>query len=122
MSAGLKYEYIRATPKWRKSGERYDAAIINGPEGHEFVQIYAFFKVTIHPNTFFIALVRHYQYMGWHSSSGYIQLKDIDDIDYIFTDTIIRAVHILPKSTYNHFFTVQDLQSPDSYLRLQPKL
>jgi hypothetical protein len=119
MSAALKHDYIRASPKWRNLGARYDAAIINGPDGHEFVQIYAFLKLTVHSHTFSIALVRHYQQMGRHPSSGYIQLKDIEDFDYIFTDTIIRAVQILPKSTYNNFYTVQDLDSPDSYLRLQ---
>jgi hypothetical protein len=87
-------------------------------EGHEFVQLYGFFTVSLHPAVHQVALIRQYQYVGRHASSNYIQLERDDDFDFIFADTIIRAVHILPPSTYNPFFTVQDLTSPDMYLRL----
>jgi len=118
MSTSLECEYLRATPRWRKSGPRYDGAIINGPDGHEFAQVYGFFMVTLHPAIYRVALIRRYRCVGRHASSDYIQLEDSDKFDFIFADTIIRAAHILPPSTYNHFFTVQDLTSPDAYLRL----
>lgn len=118
MSASLKHDYLHATPTWRKSGRRYDGALIQGPNGYEFVQIYALYKVSIHPKVYQVALVRHYHFIGRHSSSDYIQLEDKSDTGFIFVETIVRAVHILSPSTYNHFFTVQDLTSPDAYLRL----
>jgi hypothetical protein len=117
MSAALKYDYLRATPRWRKQASRYDSALINGSNGPEFAQIYGFFTVTLHPTVYRVALIRRYCNVGRHPSSDYIQLKDKDDIDYIFADTIIRAVHILRPSMYNDFYTVQDI-SPDMYLRL----
>jgi hypothetical protein len=117
MSAALRHDYLRATPIWRKLGARYDGALVNGPDGHEFVQIYGFFTVTLHPTIYRVALIRRYCNAERHPSSNYIQLEDQDDIDYIFADTIIRGVHILRPSTYNPFFTVQDL-TPDMYLRL----
>lgn len=89
MSASLKHDYIRATPKWRKLGARYDAVIINGFEGYEFAHVYAIFAVGIHPVTYHIALVRRYKNAGHHTSSDYIQLQDVDDIDCIFVDSII---------------------------------
>ena len=117
MSAALKYDYLWATPRWRKQSPQYDCVLINGFSGPEFAQIYGFFTVTLHPATYRVALVHHYCNVGCHLSSNYIQLENKDDIDYIFADIIIRAVHILPPSTYNQFFTVQDM-SPDMYLRL----
>jgi hypothetical protein len=119
MSAALKYDYLRATPRWRKQGTQYDGALINGSNGPEFAQIYGFFTVILHPAIYRVALIHRYCNVGRHPSSNYIQLEDNDDIDYIFADTIIRSAHILRPSTYNPFFTVQDI-SPDMYLRLLP--
>jgi hypothetical protein len=117
MSAALKYDYLRATTRWRKQGIRYDSVLINGSDGPEFAQVYGFFTVTLHPTIYRVALIRRYHTVGRHLSSNYLQLEDKDVIDFIFADTIIRAAQILPPSTYNHFLTVQDM-SPDMYLRL----
>jgi hypothetical protein len=47
------------------------------------------------------------------------EMHDGGDFGFVFVDTIIRSVHILPPSTYNHHYTIQDLQSPDMHLRLE---
>jgi hypothetical protein len=120
MSAALKSDLIRATPRWRKKGSRYDCAVINGTNQLEFVKVYGCFSVRFSTMTYRVALVHRYQYMGRHQSSGYIELEDGVDFDFVFVDTIIRSVHILPPSTYNPHFTIQDLQSPDIHLRLDP--
>jgi hypothetical protein len=119
MSAAIKYDYLRATPIWRKQGKRYDAALINGSDGPEFAQVYGFFTVTLCPTIYRVALIRRYRNIGRHPSSNYILLEDKDNIDFIFADTIIRAVHILSPSSYNRFHTVQDV-APDIFLRLLP--
>lgn len=118
VSGRLKHDRIRATPTWQGSSGRYDCAVINGENHLEFVRIYGFFTLCSGSATWHIALVNHYQYIGRHRSSGYIQLVDNRQIDLIFADTIIRLIHILPASTYNPHLTIQDLQ-PDTYLRLQ---
>jgi hypothetical protein len=119
MSAVLKYDLLRATPRWRKTGPRYDCVLINGASQPEFAKVYGLFSVRLSSAAYRIALIHRYRSMGRHTSSEYIELTDNGDFDFIFIDTIIRSVHILPPSTYNHHFTIQDLQSPDIHLRLE---
>ena len=119
MSATIKYDYVRSTPQWRKTGARYDCVIFNGLNGLEFASILALFTLRMSTTDLRVALIRRYHSVGRHSSSDYIQLQDVNQIDFIFADSIVRAVHILPPSTYNPFLTVQDLSSPDIHLRLQ---
>jgi len=119
MSATLKYDLLRATPRWRKTGPRYDSALINGASQLGFAKVYGLFSVRLSSATYRIALIHRYRFMGRHTSSEYIELEDDGDFDFVFVDTIIRSVHILLPSTYNHRFTIQDLQSPDIHLRLE---
>jgi hypothetical protein len=121
MSAAIKHDILRATPRWRKTGPRYDCALINGNSDSQldFVKIYGLFSVRLSSMTYRIALIHHFRFVGRHPSSEYIELQDGNDFGFIFVDTIIRALHILPPSTYNHHYTVQDLQSPDMHLRLE---
>ena len=118
MSATLKYDYVHATPLWRRAGARYDCVVFNGPNSLEFANVLAFFslRTTLDHK---VALIRRYQSIGCHASSDYIQLQDQNQMEFIFADSIVRAVHILPPSKYNQFITVQDLSSPDIYLCLQ---
>ena len=119
MSATLKYDYVRSTPVWRNAGARYDCVIFNGPNGLEFAKILAFFILHTSTTNYRLALIHQYRSIGRHSSSEYIQLQDQNRKEFIFADSIVRAVHILPSSKYNPFLTVQDLSSPDIHLRLQ---
>jgi hypothetical protein len=119
MSGMVKYDRLRATPKWRKTGARHDCALINGTPHNEFVRVFACFTIHLLPATYRVALVRRFRFVGRHPDSDYIQLAAIDHFDFVFIDTIIRMVHILPPSTYNPHFTVQDLQNPDIHLRLE---
>jgi hypothetical protein len=118
MSAAIKYDYLRSTPKWRGQGPRYDCALINGANNIEFVKVMAYFTVEVSSTTYRVALVHRYRSVGRHASSEYIRLKDDGNMDFIFVDTIIRSVQLIPPSTYNPYFTVQDMQSPDIHLRL----
>jgi hypothetical protein len=118
MSGVEKYDILRATPSWRKEGSRYDCALVNGISGLEFVKIYAVLTVHLSSAAFRVALVHRYQSAGRHKLSNYIELNlNSKPFEFIFTDTIIRMVLILPPSTYNKHFTVQDM-SPDIFLRL----
>jgi hypothetical protein len=119
MSAPLKYDLVHASPRWRKKGPRYDCVLINGADQLEFAKVYGCFTVHFSSVTHRVALIHRYQFVGRHQSSEYIELQDGGDFDFVFIDTIIRSVHILPPSTYNSYFTVQDLQSPDIHLRLE---
>jgi hypothetical protein len=119
MSAALKHDILRATPRWQKTGSRYDCALINGDGRLEFAKVYGFFSVRLSSMTHRIALIHRYCFMGRHPSSEYIELQDGHDFDFVHVDTIIRSLHILPPSTYNPHYTIQDLQSPDIHLRLE---
>ena len=120
MSATLKHDLVRSTPDWRSTGTRYDCVVFNGLNGLEFASILGFFTLqTLTTTEHRVALTRRYCSIGRHSSSGYIQLQDTNQIEFIFVDSIVRAVYILLPSMYNPFFTVQDLSSPDIHLRLQ---
>jgi hypothetical protein len=119
MSAALQHDYVRSTPHWRNTGARYDCVVFNGLNGLEFASILALFTVCTLTTDLRVALIRRYHSVGRHSSSDYIQLQDVNQIEFIFADSIVRAVHILPCSTHNPFLTVQDLSSPDIHLRLQ---
>jgi hypothetical protein len=96
MSAAIKHDILRATPRWRKTGPRYDCALINGDgDGQlDFVKIYGFFSVRLSSMTYRIALIHRYHFVGRHPSSEYIELQDGGDFGFIFVDTIIRALHI----------------------------
>ena len=119
MSAVLKYDLLHATPQWRKIGPRYDCVLINGTSQLEFAKVYGLFSVRLSSAAYCVALIHHYHSMGRHTSSEYIELTDNGDFDFIFIDTIISSVHILTPSTYNHCFTIQDLQNPDIHLCLE---
>lgn len=120
MSATFKKDHPRATPSWMNNGHRYDYAVVNGLNGLEFVQILAFFviKSRLTP-PLALAIVRRFTHAGRHRYSNYIQLDGDGGLDIIFVDTIVRAVVISPASAYNPYLTVQDLESPDIYLRLK---
>ena len=119
MSAAFKQDYVCSTPHWRNTGPRHDCVVFNGLNGLEFASILALFTLRTLTTDLRVALIRRYHSVGRHSSSDYLQLQDVNQIDFIFADSIVRAVHILPPSTYNPFLTVQDLSSPDIHLRLQ---
>lgn len=116
MSGREEYDRIRATPTWRGTSSRFDCVVINGETQMEFVRIHAFLILRSVSKVWRLAFVHRYRYMSRHPSSGYIRLKT-GRTDFIDADSILRMVHILPTSTYNHYFTVQDLQ-PDIHLRL----
>lgn len=119
MSGQVQRNILRATPRWRGGSPRYDYALINGETNLDFVKIYGCFVVRSPTSSWQVALVHRYSYLGRHRHSGYIQLADKGAVEFIFTDTIIRMVHIVPPSTYNPLYTVQDIQTPDVFLRLQ---
>jgi hypothetical protein len=119
MDASIKCDILRATPRWRKMGPRYDNVLINGPAGFQFAQVYVFFTIKVASKLNRLALVNVYRTVGRHMSSNYIQLENIEDVKFIFVDTIIRATHILPPSTFQPYYTLQDINAPDIYLRLK---
>lgn len=118
MSSILKQDILRATPKWRGKGARYDCVLINGVDGPQFAKVYILFLLSIASNTYRIAFVRHYDSIGRHPSSNYIRLQE-SNVGFVLVDTILRGVHILPPSTLNSFYTAQDLSGPDIHLRLK---
>ena len=61
-----------------------------------------------------------YKKKGRNKDTGYIELDGPPEgrFDFYFLESVIRSVHILPPTTNNCRYVVQDLYDGDMYLRL----
>ena len=69
---------------------------------------------------FRIIVGRTYKKKGRNKVTGYIELEGAPEgsFDFYFLESVIRSIHILPPTTNNHRYVVQDLHDGDMYLRL----
>ena len=78
------------------------------------------FSVCVAKRTFRIIVARTYKKRGRNKITGYIELDGPPDgsFDLYFLGSVIRSVHILPPTSSNNRYVVQDLYDGDIYLRL----
>lgn len=78
------------------------------------------FSICLDEKTFQILVARTYKKRGRNKITGYIELDGAPDgsFDFYFLQSVIRSVHILPPTSTNSRYTVQDLYDGDMYLRL----
>ncbi|KAL1662130.1 hypothetical protein GGF50DRAFT_117329 [Schizophyllum commune] len=118
MSFQLRVDTIRTNRDWHNNGPRYDSVLIKvGDNQYEFGLVYAFMRLTLRGRRLPLACVRRFRTLGRRFASDYIELTE-GDIDFIPIESIERAVELLPPSSRNERFTVQDL-SADMYIRLK---
>lgn len=117
MSGKLRSDIVRATSNWRKSGPRHDSVIVQGISGLWFAQIHYFFEIRHADKVYRVAYVRRFVTIG-RDRTGFIQLRDHNEDIFVFTEAIIRSCHIVTVSPGSSIRVVQDLSSPDMYLRL----
>ena len=107
---------------WRGSGPRYDYVTIQGSTMSSiiFAQVCAMFSVSLADQIFRILVARTYKKKGRNKVTGYIELDGPSDghIEFYFLESVIRAVHVLPPTSTNSRYVVQDLCDGDMYLRL----
>lgn len=119
VTATVQSDILHVSPCWRNEGPRYDTALIQGHTSTAvvWVEILSVFSIRLVDRTVEIALVHEFEAMGRHRMSDYLEIKKASRFNFIFTDSIVRASHIIPP-TWGSRSTVQDLQDGDMYLRL----
>lgn len=113
-------DIIHVTPIWRNKDARYDTVLLQGSTAATalWAQVLVMFSIRLPGRTLNMALVHEYKTLGRHRYHKYIEVKKSSEYHFIFTDSIIRASHILPSSWSSSRQTVQDLTDGDMYLRL----
>ena len=107
---GMRREHIRATSSWRKGAPRYDCVLVNshpdleGAQAFEVARVFLFFSFR-HGNTAYpCALIQWFSFVGaepddntgmWMVEPEF-QETDEPHLSVIHTDSIYRAVHLLP--------------------------
>ena len=78
------------------------------------------FSIHFADHTFRIIIGCTYKKKGRNRVTGYIELDGASEgnFDFYFLESVIQAVHILPPTSSNRRYVVQDLYDGDMYLRL----
>ena len=78
------------------------------------------FIISLAGRVFRIIVGRTFKKRGRNKVTGYIELDGASEgsFDFYFLESVIRSVHILPPTSINRRYVVQDLYDGDMYLRL----
>ena len=110
-----------STDNWWGEGPRYDYVLVQGQQRSStfFAQVLSLFSASHCNQTHDLVILRPFTRKHRNKVTGYIELEEALEGQYEvgFTDSIIRAVHILPPTPTNSRFIVQDLVDGDAYLR-----
>lgn len=121
-TAAKKTDLLHVATSWRRSGARYDCAILqgSGPSGLIFCQVCAIFLILVAGNWHRLAVVKIYNQKRRNKITGHIELVSpkAGCFDLCFVDSVVRVAHILPPTPHNPHSVVQDLYDGDMYLRL----
>ena len=123
---GMRREWIRATPSWRKGPPRYDCAYVTadpeqpGFRGLHAVRIRLFLSFTFLGVYYPCALVEWFTPVGDEPddlTGMWVVEPEIDEdgtrpCEVIHLDTVFRAAHLEP--VHNEKFTPRDLKPEDS--------
>lgn len=109
-SGGMRREYIRATPSWRKGPPRYDCVFVSvnpdipGMLGMEIARVHCFLSFDFQGMTYPCALIRWYTRLGDtpdYDTGLWTVRPQFDAVGgpsfaIIHLDAVIRAAHLLP--------------------------
>lgn len=104
---GMRREYIRATPSWRRGSSRFDCVFIKqlsttvGTESFDVGRLQLLFDIQFGDLKYSCALIRHYELVGDspdQDTGMWIVKPRMDDggIAVISIDSILRAAHLIP--------------------------
>lgn len=114
-------DLFRSTNCWRNEGPRHDCVLVQGWSRSSvfFAWVLGLFSVSHCDKTHGLAILQPFIRKHRNKVTGYIELEEVPKRQYelCFIDSIIRAVHILPPTSKNNRFVVQDLVDGDAYLR-----
>ncbi|KAF7796307.1 hypothetical protein EIP86_007484 [Pleurotus ostreatoroseus] len=119
VSARYKQDILHVCPNWRNKGPRYDHAMLQGTRNKPmFTELVGVFTIKIADTTHQIGITRLYRQLARHRFTQHIELEKLQEYDFVFMDSVIRAAHIIPPTVYYARSVVQDLVDGDMYLRL----
>jgi hypothetical protein len=123
---GMRREYIRATPSWRRGPPRYDCIFLNsnpdleGMRGLDVVRVLLFFSFEYRGKKYPCALVRWYLHIGDEPDEDtgmwVVQPESDGDgqpvVSIIHLDCVVRAAHLI--GVYGGDFIPRDLHLHES--------
>ena len=107
---GMRSEYIRATPSWRKGPARYDCVLVNvkpdvgGARGFEVARVFLFFSFLHDDKEYQCAYIQWYSFVGTEPDEDtgcwMVEPELGDDgfahVAVIHIGCFLRAVHLMP--------------------------
>jgi len=116
---GMRREYIRATPSWRKEGPRYDCIFLNtnsemeGMSGLEVARVLAFFSFFFDDKEYQCALIHWFSRVGLEpdQDTGMWMVEPEFNADenphlaIVHVDSIYRAAHLIPAYKTNQYIS-----------------
>jgi hypothetical protein len=114
---GMRREYIRATPSWRKGPARYDCVLINsepnidGTRGFEIARVFLFFSFSYEDKEYPCALIQWYSFVDTEldeDTGCWVVEPDLMDdgsphLAVVHIDCIFRAAHLIPVTRTSQF-------------------
>jgi hypothetical protein len=109
-SGGMRREYIRATPSWRKGPPRYDCVFLSmnpdiaGMPGMAVARVHLFFSFDYKAKTYPCALIHWYtrphdeldEDIGLWTVQPQFDAGGNPSFSIVHLDSVIRAAHLLP--------------------------
>ena len=123
-TGGMRFDYIRATPSWRKGNPRYDTVFVEtdpekeGMAGMHIARVFLLFSFIADSVQYQCALVNWFSFIGDapdELTGMWMVSPDLEGDDMylavIHIDSILRAAHLIP--CYGEDF-VADFQDIDA--------
>lgn len=113
------------------NGLREDCVLLTGAEDVLFAKVHGVFEFRFREELLEILVVRIFREKGRHELSGFLEVEDVNDMDIVLAESIIRPAHILPPMVgrnagiprrglaVDRVYTIADVVDADMYLRLK---
>ena len=115
--AGMRREYIRATPSWRKGPARFDCVLINsepnidGACGFEVARVFLFFSFSYEGEEYPCTLIQWYSFVDTEPDEDvgcWVVEPDMLDIEsphvaVVHVDCIFHTAHLMPVTRTSQF-------------------
>ncbi|KAG8734944.1 hypothetical protein FRC10_011167 [Ceratobasidium sp. 414] len=112
-------DVARATHSWRKQGPRHDYVLVDDGRELFIAQLLRLFNLKARDELHSLAYVRLFKISRRSKTTGFIELTDTGQQNFIFANSIIRSCVVLSPGIHATKHILWDLEGPDMYLRLQ---
>lgn len=112
-------DVVRVTDSWRNQGPRHDYVLAQTERELFVAQLVKIFMLKARGRSHALAYVRPFKIGARNKTTGFIELTDTKDYNFIFIDSILRSCVVLSPGIRDSKHVLWDLESSDIYLRLQ---